>query len=344
MTPVELFWIGMGFVFVFGTLIGSFLNVVIYRVPEGLSIVTPPSHCPSCGEDVRWYDNIPIVSWLLLRGRCRFCREPISVRYAIVETLTGLLAVGAWVGVAQWLIESPTLPNTGGWVTLVAAFGLHFTFLSLLVVISFVDLDHLVIPHRFSLPGIALGLLSPWVMTFMMGPEGPTVFWPPVTPSMSLIGAISGFVAVVAIFYLYLAVRGIEGIGGGDATLMAMVGAWLGWPALLFVLFASSLQGIAVAGIAMLAGSGFIRDSRDIFTDEEPDDDDADVVSEQSVEGGAEAPDSEHEHDGDEDDYEHEEVGRAAVPFGPFIALAAAEYLIFGPHLPAGFSLVYLYM
>jgi leader peptidase (prepilin peptidase)/N-methyltransferase len=324
-TPTQLFWFGAAFVFVFGALIGSFLNVVIYRVPEGLSVVSPPSHCPSCGEDVRWYDNIPIVSWILLGGRCRSCREPISVRYAIVEALTGALAVGAWVGSARWMLESPAFPNAGGWVTLLTVFGLHFAFLALLVVITFVDLDHLIIPHRFSLPGIGLGLASPWIMTFLMGPEGPTVFWPPVTPAMSLVGALVGFGAVVSIFYLYLAVRGIEGIGGGDATLMAMVGAWLGWPALPFVLFAASLQGIVVAGIAMLFGSAFIRDSRDIFTDEE--------------EEAAEDPESD---EPPEDDVE--DPGRAAVPFGPFIALAAAEHLLLGPYLPDALILMPLYM
>jgi leader peptidase (prepilin peptidase)/N-methyltransferase len=336
MTPADFFWICMGFAFVFGTLIGSFLNVVIYRVPEGLSVVAPPSHCPKCGENVRWYDNIPIVSWFVLRGKCRSCKAPISPRYAIVEALTGVMAVGAWHSAARWMLDSPTLPNGGGWVTLIVVFALYFTFLALLIVISFVDLDHLVIPHRFSLPGIGLGLLSPWIMRFLMGPHGPTVFWPPVTPLMSLIGALVGFGAVVAIFYMYLAVRGVEGIGGGDATLMAMVGAWLGWPALLFVLFAASLQGIVVAGIAMLFGSGFIRDSRDIFVDE----DDAEAqparaaADEEAAVAGQEPVEA----------VSDEATGRAAVPFGPFIALAAAEHLLLGPHLPAELSLVYLYM
>lgn len=338
-SPATIFWTTAAFAFVFGTLIGSFLNVVIYRVPAGLSIVSPGSRCPSCETPIRWYDNIPIVSWVLLGRKCRACGVAIAARYALVELLTGLLAFGVWYQAASGLLDLATLPAPEAFVPSIVSFLLRFTFAALLVAITFVDFDHYIIPHGFTLPGIVLGLLSPWILEWVMGPVGALQSWPPVTPISSLAGAIGGFVSVVGIFYFYLAWRGVEGIGGGDATLMALVGAWLGWPSLIFVFFAASLQGVIVAGLSMLFGVDFVKDSAEIFADEEdaPDDEApekpanaADAVtagaSSEELDAAAELP-----------------AGKMAVPFGPFICAAALEFLLFGPLLPPELSLVYLY-
>lgn len=334
LTPTTIFWSCAAFAFVFGALIGSFLNVVIYRVPEGLSVVTPGSRCPSCGTAVRWYDNIPIVSWFILRGKCRQCGTSFSIRYALVEALTGLLAVGAWWQAGRALFGSEMIPPTDALAVMGGLFLLRFTLYAFLVAITFIDLDHFIIPHRISLPGIALGLASPWITQLLLGPEMALRYvWPPVTPGSSLAGAIAGFLVIVGLFYAYFAVRGAEGIGGGDATLMALVGAWLGWPALIFVLFAASVQGVAAAGISMLFGGGMVRDAAEVFADDE------DPPAQPEEPESAEATD-----DGEVDEPEVDpNEGKLAVPFGPFIALAAVEFALFGPFLPIELSMVTLY-
>lgn len=350
-SPTEIFWTFGAFAFVFGALIGSFLNVVIYRVPAGLSVVSPGSRCPTCGEPVRFYDNIPILSWFLLRGRCRHCKTPFSARYAAVEALTGALAFAAWWQAAGGLLRLDELGDAALLGPVAGLFLLRFTLYAFLVAITFIDLDHFIIPHAIALPGIALGLASPWVTQLMLGAEGAQMIWPPVTPMMSLVGAIAGFLTVVGLFYAYWAIRGAEGIGGGDATLMALIGAWLGWPALLFVLFAASLQGVIAAGISMLVGGGVVRDASELFADDDPRDETREEPSEEprdeprgeprdepgDTDGHAEQP------DGTPDDADPH-AGRLAVPFGPFLALAALEFAILGPIMPPELNMIYLYL
>ena len=351
--PANIFWAWAAFAFVFGTLIGSFLNVVIYRVPAGLSVVKPASRCPACETPIRWYDNIPIVSWLVLRGKCRACKSEIPWRYAGVEALTGVLSAAVFYQQFGGMLRATALPAEEVLLGSFLIYLLHFAFVALLVAIAFVDLDHYLIPHEFTVPGIALGLAAPWIIDAALSERAMLYVWPPVTPWMSLAGALGGYLAIIAIFYLYLAVRGVEGMGGGDATLMALVGAWLGLPALVFVLFAASLQGLIAAGLSVLFWVEFVRDSTEIFVDEEkpePADDAASAEPEaeateeglgrgalpprEEVGGGALPP--------REDTVV--ETGRAAVPFGPFISLAAAEFLLLGPYLPPELNFIYLYM
>lgn len=355
MSPSDIFWVCLIFAFAFGAIIGSFLNVVIYRVPAGLSIVSPGSRCPSCGSAVRWYDNIPIVSWFVLGGKCRECGTGFSIRYAAVEALTGLLAVAAWWQVARVLLNVEGYVDPANLWPLAIMFAVRFTLFAFLVVITFIDLDHLIIPHAIALPGIALGLASPWVAQWILGPMALQVLWPPVTPMISLVGALGGFFVIVALFYTYLALRGAEGIGGGDATLMALVGAWLGWPALIFVLFAASVQGVLAAGVSMLLGGNFARDAATVFDDEPGaaadvavalEDSENDELTDSSetedvVDGLADDvdPSGAEPVEVDADPYE----GRLAVPFGPFIALAALEYALLGPYLPNELNLIYFY-
>lgn len=209
------------FVFLFGAIVGSFLNVCIYRIPAEKSIVSPPSHCPSCGERVRPYDNIPLLSWLLLGGKCRFCRARISVRYPLVELLTALLTL--------FLFREYGFS---------ADFAALFLFSAALVVITFIDLDHQIIPDIISLPGIPLG----FAFSFFL----PQVGW-----KNSMIGILAGGGSLLIVAYAYELITRKEGMGGGDIKLLAMMGAFLGWKSIPFIIFVGSLLG-SVIGISLM--------------------------------------------------------------------------------------------
>lgn len=337
------------FAFIFGACIGSFLNVVIYRVPESLSIVRPASRCPSCETPIAWYDNLPVLSWFLLRGSCRNCEASISLRYPLIEFATGLVSAGIWYMHFSPMLQAGVVVEALPWAWAIVPWILHFIFCALLIVITFVDLDHFLIPHEFTLPGMVLGLASPWIFEFALHPEYVFVVWPPITPWTSFIGFLAGGLTIIVIFYGYLAVRGVEGLGGGDATMMAMVGAWLGWPALPFVFFAASLQGVLAAGVSKLFGAEFVKDSGRIFVDPDSSSDEVEVSEERPVEqddGSKEPVVSEGispEASADPEKEDFDETGFGAVPFGPFIALAAFQYLIFGKYLPAEFSMRYFF-
>jgi len=210
------------FVFLFGAVVGSFLNVCIYRLPEGKSVVFPPSSCPRCQTQIRWFDNVPVLSWLILRGRCRFCSEPIAWRYPLVEALNGLLTTALFVKLG---------PTT--------SFLVLFLFCSSLVVITFIDLDHQIIPDVISLPGIVIGFAC-------------SFFLPWLTWNASLLGIIAGGGSLLLVAYGYQFLTGKEGMGGGDVKLLAMMGAFLGWKAVPFIIFASSLVGSVIGGTVML--------------------------------------------------------------------------------------------
>jgi leader peptidase (prepilin peptidase)/N-methyltransferase len=210
------------FAFIFGAVVGSFLNVCIYRLPKDESVVFPPSHCPACDYQIRYYDNIPIVSYLLLRGKCRSCRAAISPQYPVVEAINGLLTLLLFI-----------------------RFGLSFTFLELflfccaMVVITFIDLEFQIIPDVISLPGIVLG----FVLSFFT----PLLGW-----QSSLIGILLGGGSLYLVASLYQLLTKKEGMGGGDIKLLAMMGAFLGWKAIPFILFVSSLVGSVIGVMVML--------------------------------------------------------------------------------------------
>ena len=213
------------FAFAFGAAMGSFANVLIYRLPMGLSIVSPGSRCPSCSAQIRWFDNIPIVSYFILGGRCRACRTTISPRYPLVEALSGLLfaAVVFRVGIQ---------PAT-------AALAL---FAWALVVITFIDLDHRIIPDVISLPGTMLGLAFSFVPGFPR-------------PVDSAVGVAIGAGFLFLVLYAYEKIMGEEGMGLGDVKLLAMIGAFLGWQALPVTILVSSLTGSLVGvGYALIKG------------------------------------------------------------------------------------------
>ncbi len=217
-----IYYVVLGFAFVLGAIIGSFLNVCIYRIPAGESIVSPPSRCPKCGSGIRWFQNIPILSYLFLSGRCASCKVRIPVRYPLVEALTG----GLFVLVLYYFGVSWATP-------------IYWLFCAALVVITFIDLDHQIIPDVISLPGMIIGFLCSFAI--------PWISW-----MDSLLGLLvgGGSLYLVAVVYELLAKK--EGMGGGDIKLLAMLGAFLGWKAVLPVIFVSSLLGSLVGVPVML--------------------------------------------------------------------------------------------
>jgi leader peptidase (prepilin peptidase) / N-methyltransferase len=206
-----------------GLCVGSFLNVCIHRLPRRESLIHPPSHCPNCGRQLSWFDNIPIVSWIVLRGRCRGCRTPIAVRYPLVELITAIL----WV-----VIAASTPPG--------ALLASRLVLVTALIVLFMIDLEHQILPNVITLPGIAVGFLFS-----LIAPPGPV---------SSFLGMVVGAGILYAIAAGYLLVRGEEGMGMGDVKMLAMLGAFLGWPAVLLTLVLSSFAG-AVAGILLMVFS-----------------------------------------------------------------------------------------
>jgi len=208
-------------IFLFGAIVGSFLNVCIHRLPSQESVVFPASHCPHCREPIRPYDNIPLLSYVLLRGRCRSCGAAISSRYPAVELLSGLAAVA-----------------TVGALGISAHALLAFAFLCALIVITFIDFDHQIIPDAISLPGIGVGFAA----ALILGDPN----W---TASLAGILLGGGLLWGVAEGYHWL--TGREGMGGGDIKLLAMIGAFLGWRAVPVTLMIASLAGTAI-GIGLM--------------------------------------------------------------------------------------------
>ena len=209
--------------FLLGACLGSFFNVLIYRLPREESIVRPASRCPACGRPVRAWENVPIVSFLLLRGKCAGCGSGISWRYPVVEAASGIgFLLIAWA-------DGP------GFVLL-----RDLVFFSLLIPIVFIDIDHRIIPDELSLGGLAAGIL----LSFLPGGD-----WKGALAGMALGGGILFVTAAV-----YHKVTGIEGLGGGDIKLLAMIGAFLGWRGALFTIFFGSLLGVAGGLVAMRKG------------------------------------------------------------------------------------------
>jgi leader peptidase (prepilin peptidase)/N-methyltransferase len=286
----------LAFAFVFGAVVGSFLNVVIARVPAGLSIVKPGSRCPRCGAEIAWYDNIPILSWLLLRARCRRCKEPISARYPAVELLTALLALAI---VRRW----GATPTAVGF----------FAFAAALIALAYVDLDTWLLPHEITWPLLAVGLASP-----LWNPE--------LSFRSSILGAVCGFVVFSSITLLGEKVLKRELMGWGDAWLLAGIGAWLGVEALLPVVLLASLQGAAIGGLLLLLRR---RQGEDAASSSPgpPEVAPTAEAQQQAPVAGEGVP-----ADGDWTPPAH------AVPFGPFLALAALEQLLLGAALSAVWS------
>lgn len=256
------------FALVFGLVIGSFLNVVIARMPEDRSVVWPGSACPACGTPIRPYDNVPVLAWLWLRGRCRACKTSISPLYPVVELLTGLVS---WL-VFQRIVPGPSAYDTAHLV----AYLVFFLFSAMLIAQTFIDVRHYIIPDQLSIYAVPFGIAAS-ALLHALGYPG-ALGW-----QGSVVGALVGGGVLGGVMSLYWLVRREEGMGFGDVKLLAMMGAFLGaLPAVPFILFLASIAGAAVGvPLALLRGRGL----------------------------------------------------RAALPFGPFLALAALIWLLHGREL-----------
>ncbi len=222
----------------FGLAIGSFLNVCIYRIPNRGNIVNPPSHCPTCKEPIKPYDNIPLFSYLLLGGKCRSCGTGISYRYPLVEAITGL---GFALLVHRFGITLPTL--------------LYLVFFSALVVLTFIDLEHMILPFVITIGGTVLGLFVAFLPGFIapVGLPLPQVFrLLPAGFVSSVVGLLLGGGLFWSIRVLAEVLLKKEAMGGGDIPLAAMIGSFLGWQKLLLTIFLASLSG-SVVGVMLLA-------------------------------------------------------------------------------------------
>lgn len=288
---------------VWGTLWGSFANVCISRIPAGESVVRPASRCPSCQAPIAWYDNVPLVSWLLLRARCRRCRAPISARYLVIEALGGLLALLVYL---RFVRESGVaLPLA------LARFVVYFALAGVLLVLSAIDLELKLLPDRITYPAIPSLFLAGRLLADVSALD-------------AAIGAAAGYLGVRLLSDGYYYLTGREGLGYGDGKLLALIGAALGWQALPVVLLVGSLSGLLV-GIpfllvqrrraALLEEDGEVSGAptagapqTDRQGDKEPTDEAADAIADEA----AGPPPLRH----------------AALPFGPFLALGAVLHLL----------------
>ncbi|MFA9410016.1 MAG: A24 family peptidase [Deltaproteobacteria bacterium] len=272
--------------FAWGAAWGSFFNVAIYRWPRGMSVVTPPSHCPGCGAPIRVWNNVPILGWLFLRGKASCCGASISPRYPMVELLAAVLCVAI---AENWVVQAEpgTLLVHATIETL-----LYFVFAGGLLIATFVDLEWMEIPDEVSLPCAALGLLS---APFRMEPG----VW------SAAVGAGAAYLFVQLIFvWGYERIAGRRGMGEGDSKLLLMIGAFLGWKGAIFSVVAGSVQGLVFAAFALVTGRKLTPD-----------------IEERVIDGEViEAP----------EEREASRVGVLKLPFGPFLALGALEYLLAG--------------
>ncbi len=211
-----------------GLAIGSFLNVCIYRLPRGESVVSPPSRCPSCGRTLRWFENVPLLCYLLLGGRCRTCRNTVSALYPIIETATALVFL-----LQYWQL---------GWQPLL---GVRLLFAAAMIVLFVIDLQHRILPNVITLPGVVVGVTAS--VLFEPG-------W-----QASLIGMVAGGGVLWAVGEAYLWICGEEGMGMGDVKMLAMIGAFLGWQLMLVTLLIASLAGSVVGGGMILMNRGSMK-------------------------------------------------------------------------------------
>jgi leader peptidase (prepilin peptidase)/N-methyltransferase len=255
---------------VWGAVWGSFLNVVAYRLPRGESVVRPGSRCPSCGTPIKPWHNLPVLSWILLRGKCAYCGAPFSVRYAVVEALTALLSA------ALLLRLLGMLPPGADPLEVALPFLFHFYLLFTLLVTILMDAEFFLVPGGLITPGIAVGIAGALFAGPLTGVGVREALW----------GAALGGGLLLAVALAFLFLRRKEGLGEGDVLLVAMIGAFLGPTPLLFVFLASSLQGLAFAGLF----------------------------------------------------WKRVKAQEMRVPFGPFLSLAALEWLFFSDVILAGFE------
>jgi len=301
-----------GFIVVLGLLWGSFANVCIYRwpptdeFPDGRSVVRPGSHCFACGAPIRWYDNVPLLAWLWLRGKCRACRAPFSARYLVVEGVTGALFVVAW-----WAaVVAPT--GLAPFDQRLVHFAVYAAFCFVMIVITFIDVDHKLILNKITIPSIVIFYAASFL-------------WPERWWYDGVVGVAVGYGLPWVIGEIYYQITRREGLGLGDGMLLALIGALLGWRGVLVALFGGSTIG-SVVGITALV----VRWA-------------AGSAAEAGAEAGAEAeaepgPDPTPVGEADHPSLLRTKL-RTELPFGPFLAMAAVLYLFAEPWIQFHFHL-----
>ncbi|MFW6050918.1 MAG: prepilin peptidase [Myxococcota bacterium] len=303
-------WVVRLAAFVFGALWGSFFNVAIHRWPRGMSVISPASHCPACEQPIPAGRNVPLLGWLLLRGRAGCCGAPISPRYPLVELLGAALctalAEAVVVQAPGGLALGPALLETLAW----------FAFAGGLVIATFVDLEWLEIPDEVTMAGTALGLVT---VPLRATPDALS----------AALGAGGGFLLVQVVFvWAYERLAGRRGMGEGDAKLLMMIGAFVGWRGALFSLVAGALQGLVVAVAGLLTGRRIgPAASMDSAAFEETMHAQASAAERREPREAANEPPESAEGADDEG------MGRLKIPFGPFLALGALEFLFFGERI-----------
>jgi leader peptidase (prepilin peptidase)/N-methyltransferase len=300
--------------FVWGALWGSFANVVIWRLPHGESLVSPGSRCPACKSPIRPWHNLPVLGWLLLRGRCADCGVAISARYPVVELVTGALAAALW-----YRLAGPHLPTTA------ALFAGQFMLVWVLVVLSYIDLDYRMLPHKLTLPFLLLGV----VLTSTTGPlRG--MDWRDSAFGIALGGGI-----IWLVIQVYYWVRKREGMGGGDFVLMALLGAWLGYRSILWLFFASALQGTLFAcGLWLTRRRLADPLPWPLDSEELPPELAAALPASAALAPQLPehvSPDGSRERDEAESAAPDMSFGAMEIPFGPFLALSALQWVFFEP-------------
>jgi leader peptidase (prepilin peptidase)/N-methyltransferase len=294
-------WVLRAFAFAWGAVWGSFVNVVVYRVPREMSVVHPGSHCPACGKPIPAYDNLPILTWLLLRGRARCCGARISPRYVVLEAASGLIAVAILETLVFPLPVETSLLHAA--TVFLGAFGLAMG----LVAAAFIDLEHMYLPDAITIGGTLLGLATPGLrdMTWLDG----------------IIGAAVGFFGIWLPFVVgYKALRGRAGMGTGDAKLTMLAGAWFGWPGVAFALFGGAAQA-TLAAIVVLLAKGKIEEPESVVQDR------------RELQAAAAAGDEEAKRLLEIDPLGTDPgdgVMAARMPFGPFLCLAILEWMLAG--------------
>ncbi|MCA9692532.1 MAG: prepilin peptidase [Nannocystaceae bacterium] len=276
-------WAG-ALAFLWGLLWGSFANVVIWRLPRDQSVTRPRSRCGGCGKRIAWYDNIPIVSYLVLRGRCRACGQKISLRYLFVEVVGGILSFTLYTQLVLGPLLAGGAPQLAAWL-------LWFAFALALIIITYTDLDFWIIPNAVVLPLCAVGL-------------GVAAFDPEILGVALVDAAVAaavGYLVIAGIRWIYLKRRNIEALGLGDGKLLAMVGAFCGSSGLLWTITAGAIQGLVLSVPLLLLGRSVANRSL-----EEVHGDDPELGEEDPAAG----------------------VMGVRVPFGPFLALAALEFML----------------
>lgn len=299
---------------IMGLLIGSFCNVCVGRWPHGDSVVSPRSRCPKCMNAIVWYDNIPLLSWLMLGAKCRHCKAPISWQYPVVEAITGVLFVLVYLRFGM-TIASPIYMLLG----------------AAMVVVTFQDLADWTIPNEITLPGVPVGIGLSVIAMMLGGGTGLRV----TDPFDSIGGVILGFAVLYSLDRITILLRKKPGMGFGDVKLLAMLGAFIGWKGVLGTLMLASVLGSTV-GLSVILYFMIRGEHGDAEANSATAEPEVTAGGDEEGTGAAEpgvAPEG--ADDGDEEDDDGISLGHHYLPFGPYLAISGLVYLFYGPELLA---------